>query len=147
MSIRTLAIGQCLLYAVLLPPAGAQAQFTATPFTDPATGERYHIEAALAFWDPPPHLEVASEALGIAGTRINAVTDLGIQQKRISELRMVLRPGRKHKFRVHYLPMTYNAVSTVHRDFTFNGLRYGVNLPVTSALITPRVRKIGRILS
>ena len=33
-------------------------------------------------------------------------TDLGIQRKRIGELRFVLRPGRKHKFRINYLPMT-----------------------------------------
>jgi hypothetical protein len=62
------------------------------------------------------------------------VSDLGIQQKRIGELRFVLRPARKHKFRVSYLPMTYSAQSTVHRDFTFNGIRYGLNLPVTTDL-------------
>ncbi len=133
-SIRMSAIGALFSYLFLFIPGPATAQFAATPFSDPATGERYHIEAAGALWNPPPNLEVASEALGIVGTKINAVTDLGIQQKRIGELRFVLRPARKHKFRVNYLPMTYNAVSTVHRDFTFNGIRYGVNLPVTTDL-------------
>jgi hypothetical protein len=120
------------MYVVLLLPAAAAAQFAATPFSDPATGERYHIEASGSLWNPPPNLEVASEALGILGTRINAATDLGIKQKRLGELRFVLRPGLKHKFRISYLPMTYQAVSTVHRDFVFNGVRYGVNLPVTT---------------
>jgi len=134
MSIRMLTIGLYGVYAFLSMPAMAHAQFAATPFSDPATGERYHLEAAGALWNPSPQLEVASEALGIIGTTINAVTDLGIQQKRMGELRFVLRPALKHKFRINYLPMSYSAVSTVHRDFTFNGVRYGVNLPVTSDL-------------
>jgi len=133
-SIRTIAIGLFFTYVVLLLPARAQAQFTATPFSDPATGERYKVEAAGVLWNPPPHIEVASESLGVLGTRINAVTDLGIERKRIGELRFVLRPGQKHKFRINYLPMSYNAVATVQRDFIFNGIRYGVNLPVTTDL-------------
>jgi hypothetical protein len=43
MSIRKLMIGPFLMYAVLLTPTRADAQFTATPFSDPATGERYRI--------------------------------------------------------------------------------------------------------
>jgi hypothetical protein len=133
-SIRTLASGLFLTYVLMLMPAAAHAQFAATPFSDPATGERYHIEAAGALWNPTPSLTIASEALGIIGTDIDAVADLGIRRKRLRELRLVLRPARKHKFRINYLPMTYSAVSTVHRDFTFNGIRYGLNLPVTTDL-------------
>jgi hypothetical protein len=133
-SIRTIAIGMLVTSVMLLVPARSHAQFAPTPFSDPATGEQYHIEAAGALWNPAPQLELASEALGIIGTRINAVSDLGVQQRRIGELRIVLRPAQKHKFRVNYLPMTYNAVSTVHREFVFNGLRYGVNLPVSTDL-------------
>jgi hypothetical protein len=134
MSIRTLVIGLYAMYIFLSMPAAAQAQFAATPFSDPATGERYHVEAAGALWNPPPNFQIQSESLGVLGSTINAVTDLGVKQHRIKELRFVLRPGRKHKFRINYLPMTYNAVSTVHRSFVFNGLRYGVNLPVTTDL-------------
>jgi hypothetical protein len=134
MSIRTVALGLFFTYAVLLIPTGANAQFTATPFSDPATGERYHIEAAAAWWNAAPDFRIASESLGVLGSTIDAVADLGIQQKRLGELRIVLRPGRKHKFRVNYLPMTYNAVSTVRREFIFNGIRYGLNLPVTTDL-------------
>ncbi len=133
-SIRMLAIGLFFTYAVLFTAAGAQAQFAATPFSDPATGETYHIEAAGALWNPPPSLKVASAQFGRAGTTIDAVTDLGVKQRRLGELRFVLRPARKHKFRINYLPITYNAVSTLHRDFTFNNIRYGINLPVTSQI-------------
>jgi hypothetical protein len=134
MSIRTLALGLLFMYAVLLP-ARADAQFAATPFSDPATGERYHIEASGAFWNPNPHFLIASESLpGILGTTIDAVTDLGITKHRINEFRLVLRPGRKHKFRLDYLPMTYTASSTLKREFVFNGIRYNVNLPVQTEL-------------
>ena len=134
MSIRTLALGLLFMYAVLLP-ARADAQFAATPFSDPATGERYHIEAAIAFWNPEPHFLIASESLpGIVGTTIDAVADLGIAQKRINEFRLVLRPARKHKFRLDYLPMSYSAQSTVKRQFIFNGIQYNLNLPIQTEL-------------
>src|SRR5688572_6183166 len=134
MSIRTLALALFSTYAVLLAPVRADAQFTATPFSDPATGERYHIEASFGWWNPTPQFEIASESLGVLGTRIDAVADLGIEKKQIPDLRIVLRPARKHKFRINYLPMTYSAVSTVHRAFVFNGIRYNVNLPVSTEL-------------
>lgn len=134
-SIRSLAIGVCAFCGLLALPVTARAQYGATPFHDPATGETYHIEGALAFWNPPPSMMVASESLpGIIGTTIDVQKDLGVQQKRLTELRLVLRPAKKHKFRVNYLPMTYHAQSDVHRDFVFNGISYGINLPVTTDL-------------
>lgn len=133
MSIRMLALGLFVTYGILLP-ARAHAQFTATPFSDPATGERYHIEAAGAFWNPDPHFLIRSESLGVLGSTIDAVKDLGITKQRITEFRLVLRPARKHKFRLDYLPMTYNASTTVKREFVFNGIRYGLNLPVQTDL-------------
>jgi hypothetical protein len=134
MSIRTRALGLLFMYAVLLP-SRTDAQFAATPFSDPATGERYHVEAALAFGNPDPHFLIASESLpGILGTTIDAVADLGITRHRINEFRFVLRPARKHKFRINYLPMSYSAQATVRREFIFNGIRYGLNLPVQTEL-------------
>jgi hypothetical protein len=133
MMIRTIAIGLSIMVMLFLIPGIAQAQFRATPFSDPATGERYHIEAAGEIWNPPLNLKVASEALGRAGDEIDATTDLGLAQKRLSELRIVLRPARKHKFRVQYLPMKYDGQSTLHREFVFNNQRFGLNLPLTTA--------------
>jgi hypothetical protein len=133
-SIRTVSAGMFIACALVLVPATAQAQFTATPFSDPATGERYHIEASGNLWNPPPVLVVASEQFGIAGSQIDAVADLGIQQKWLKELRLVLRPARKHKFRYNYLSAGYDSQTTIQREFVFNGIRYGVNLPITSDL-------------
>jgi hypothetical protein len=106
MSLRQLTFGLYCTAGLLFVPAVARAQFTATPFSDPATGERYHIEASFGWWSAAPDFQIASESLGVIGTVIDAIADLGIEQKQIPELRIVLRPGRKHKVRVDYLPMS-----------------------------------------
>ncbi len=117
-----------LIGALVGSPSLASAQFR--PMASPAVGEDYHVEASLSWWNPTPDLVINSESLGIAGTDVDLVNDLGIEQKRIPELRIVLRPARKHKFRIHYLPMKYEADTTVQREFIFNGQRYRVGLPV-----------------
>jgi len=132
-STRSLTIGAFLLYA-FLAPATAQAQYNATPFQDLATGEGYHVEAAMELWNPPLNLIVASERFGLVGTQIDASQDLGLQNKTIMDLRFVVRPAKKHKFRLSYLPMRYSGQSTLHREFVFNGQRFGVNLPISTEL-------------
>ena len=131
---RSITIAGILLYALLCSPANARAQYGATPFHDPATGETYHVEAGWVFWNPGPNLSVASEQFGQVGTLISATDDLGIQKKMLGELRIVLRPAKKHKFRINYLPMSYTGQSTVHRQFVFNGISYGLNLAVATDL-------------
>lgn len=120
------------MYMLLLSPAAAIAQYGAKPFSDPAPGERYHFEVAGELWNPPPVLTVASESLGLAGTQIDAATDLGLTRHWLFEFRGVLRPAKKHKFKISHLPMNYTAQSTVRREFIFNGQRFGLNLPVTT---------------
>ncbi len=111
--------------AVWAMPATAQVQPSG-----PIVGERYNVEAAFALWSAEPTLIVASESLGIPGDDIDLGSDLGIEKKRLSELRVVLRPAPKHKFRIHYLPIKYDVESTVQREFVFNGQRYQVGVPV-----------------
>jgi len=102
--------------------------------SDPATGETYHVEVGGYFWNPDPNIVIQSEALGIAGSQIDFVTDLGIEKTRFRQLKTVLRPARKHKFRFEYTPITYEAVGTLHAGIVFNGIRYPVTLPVTTEL-------------
>jgi hypothetical protein len=109
----------------------AAAQFGRPSAVLPA--ERYHIEVAGALWRPTPELLVSSESLGIAGTTIDGVADLGFARSRFGELRVVARAARKHKFRVHYLPIDYAAATTVERTFVFNGTIYRAGIPVDSA--------------
>lgn len=116
--------------AVMMGAGPAAAQFR--PPMSQAVGEDYHIEGGITFWNADPTLLISSESLGIPGDVIDLVSDLGIEQKRIRELRLVLRPATKHKFRFNYLPIKYDAEALVQRAFTFNGQRYRVGLPVNT---------------
>jgi hypothetical protein len=120
--------------AMLVASAPASAQYRGYSVGDPATGEKYHVEARFGLWNPSPNLVVSSESLGIPGDRIDAVTDLGFTQKRFADIHLVLRPARKHKFLFDYIPISYTAEAVLKRNITFNGINYQVNLPVNSSL-------------
>jgi hypothetical protein len=124
-----------VVLAAFASPASAQFQRR-----DPTIGERYHVEASGVFWSATPDLIISSESLGIPGDDVNLVTDLGIAAKRLRELRLVLRPATKHKFRFNYTPIKYDAQSAVTREFVFNGQRYrpGILVATTADLTTMR---------
>jgi hypothetical protein len=125
----------CLAALVLVgtSPALAQYGYGRAP-ADPATGERYRVEVSGALWNPTPAILVSSESLGIPGTNIDFVADLGIVQRRFRELRAVVRPGLQHKLRLHYIPISYTSDTVLRRDIVFNGIRYSVGLPVQAQL-------------
>src|ERR1700730_18446788 len=87
---RTIVSGAFCLGELLLAPSVERGQDRVTQYIDPATGETYHIEGGLMIWNPAPDLTIASESLGIPGTEINAAQDLGVQQKRLLQLRLVV---------------------------------------------------------
>jgi len=122
----------CFTFGALAAPA--HAQYGARSLSDPATGEKYHVEVGGYFWNPTPDIHLTSESLGIIGSRIDFVEDLGIEKTRFKQLKVVLRPGRKQKLRFEFTPIEYDAVSTLKRDIVFNGQRYRVNVPVNSSL-------------
>lgn len=107
-------------------PAAAQFQ----PRGPASVGEDYHVEVSFNLWPPTPEAIIASESLGIIGTDVDLVTDLGIEKQTLRDLRIVLRPAKKHRFRISQVPMTYDASTTLTREFIFNGLRYRPGLPV-----------------
>lgn len=115
-------------------PAAAEAQYKPYRVSEPATGERYHVEASAVFWSPTAEIRVASEGLGIPGSDIDLVADLALTDRRFREFRVVLRPGQKHKFRFHYLPMKYEASTVLKTTIVFNGIRYDIGLPVEATL-------------
>jgi hypothetical protein len=119
--------------AALLTSSPAVAQFGAR-MSDPATGENYHVEVGGYFWHPNPDIAITSESLGIIGSRIDFVEDLGIEQKRFSQLKVVLRPGTKHKFRFEYTPINYDTVSALRRNIVFNGITFPAVIPVETEL-------------
>jgi hypothetical protein len=123
-----------LTLALLLAPAAARAQFQSRDLGDPATGEKYHIEAAAGFWFPSAEMQISSTALGQIGTLIDFKRDLGLTDQRFSELHLVLRPTKSHKFRLQYIPIQYTQTAILPATIVFNGQRYNVGLPVNSTL-------------
>jgi hypothetical protein len=131
MSIRTAVVSVCLT-AALGAPLPAEAQFGAQS-SSRATGENYHVEISGSLWDPAPAIFISSESLeGIIGSRIDFVEDLGIEKSWFRQLKVVLRPGDKHKFRFEYTPIKYEAESTLRRNIVFNGILFPVAIPVAS---------------
>ena len=112
--------------------APASAQYQPRSLNDPATGEKYHIEAGADFWFPSADVVVESEQLGIPGSQIDLKRDLGLVDTRFRALQVQLRPARRHKLRFEYLPVEYVQTATLKTDIVFNGIRYRLGLPVNS---------------
>lgn len=127
-----LLAGAVVTAGVFATPAVAQVGRYRQP--DPATGENYNIELAVGLWAPSVQAVLASESLGIPGTDIDFVNDLGIEDENFPEFRAVLRPARRHKFRVSYVPIKYEAESVLTRNIVFNGQIFPVSIPVQSRL-------------
>ncbi len=125
------------LFAGLSTAIPAEAQYGArrTASSNRATGETYHIEAAGTIWNPTPELVICSESLGILCDNVDFVNTLGLTKSKFKQLKVVARPGTKHKFRFEYTPIKYNAQKTIQTSFVFNGQRYNIGLPVTSELL------------
>jgi hypothetical protein len=129
-----LYISAGLATTLLLLAVPAHAQYQPRPLNDAAIGESYHIEGGADLWFPSITATIASEALDIPGSQIDIKRDLGVSDKRLSALDLVLRPASRHKFRLEYLPIKYEASANVNKDIIFNGIRYRLGLPVNSLL-------------
>jgi hypothetical protein len=122
----------CLALAPALP---ASAQYAPRGSSDRATGENYRVEFGGYFWNPTPDMVIQSEALGIVGTRIDLVEDLGLEKSRFGQIKAVFRPGTKHKLRFEYTPINYDQpAGTLRRNIVFNGITFPVAIPVASTL-------------
>ncbi len=122
----------CALICFASSPA--RAQYGPLTRTDPATGERYTVEAAFGVWKPTPEIIFSSEQFGIPGSDIDLQEDLDAGEKSFRDFRFVLRPARKHKLRVEYIPIRYEVDTVLRRDIVFNGNIFGVGLPVQGEL-------------
>lgn len=123
----------CLAFLLTAVPAGAQ--YGAAGLADPATGESYRVEIGGYLWNPTPTITISSEALGIIGSQIDLVEDFDIENATFKQLKVVLRPGRKHKLRFEYTPIRYsNDNARLDRSIIFNGQRFDISLPVATEL-------------
>lgn len=121
------------------PAAPALAQYRPLPAgnfsaANSPVGEPYGVEFAVNWWTPTPNVTIASESLGIPGTDIDVQAKLGIESKATYELRLVLRPGKKHKFRFNYIPQKYEADTVLTGEIIFNGIKFPVNTQVGTLL-------------
>jgi hypothetical protein len=125
-----------LSFATLLTltAAPAAAQFVPQTLNDPATGEKYHIEASAGFWFPSADMKVSGESLGIPGSIIDMKNDLGLTDQGLGELHLVLRPTRKFKVRFQYIPLKYEQVTQLPRPIVFNAQLYPAGAEVASSV-------------
>jgi len=133
-SVSALFVAAAVVAATAAAPAYAQYRPLPAPGSASASqrGENYHVEISANLWNPDPSFVASSTGLGIQGTTIDAKGDLGIQKKRVYDIRVVLRPALRHKFRFAYLPMTYTSTATLNATVYFNGRQYPVSAPVNS---------------
>lgn len=129
---RVSVLLSCVVLGVAAAPSAASAQYRPSATGD-AVGEDYHIEASYGWWNAEPSLIVNSESLGIPGSDVNLITDLGIGQHRLGQFDLVLKPSRKHRLRFQRLPIKYSTDAfQVTREFIFNGQLHTIGLPVTT---------------
>ncbi len=122
----------CLL-AIFLPSASASAQYRPLPQTNPVVwSDPYHVEFGVMLLSPPLDATVTSSNFGITGTPIAMDADLGMSSKALFEVRLTLRPSRRQKLRVSYLPQTFTNEYAPKEDLIFNGIRFSAGRSVTS---------------
>jgi hypothetical protein len=133
---RVYAVASLVMMAVVAASSTAYAQYRpSTSFAEAAIGEDYHIEASYGWWNASPSLIVNSESLEILGTDVDLVSDLGIEKKRLGMFDLVLKAGRKHRFRYQRLPLRYETDAfQVQRRFIFNGQSFDIGIPVTTSV-------------
>jgi hypothetical protein len=125
----------CVLTAAAIlaaAPATVEAQYEVPRTSERAIGETYWVEVMGGFWSPTPKGLIQSEQFGQAGSEIDFVEDLAFEKKRFTDFRAVLRPAKKHKFRVQYVPVVYSSETVLQRNIVFNGQNYDVGLPVNT---------------
>jgi hypothetical protein len=111
-------------------PTAAAAQYVAPSLEYQPMGERYHFEFSGTMWNPTPNGSISSEQFGIIGSNIDFSKDLAFTQTRFKDMRIVLRPSKKQKFRIQYTPVQYGSSTALDRSVVFNGINFNVALPI-----------------
>src|SRR2546425_1143931 len=85
-------------------------------------GEDFHVELGVLWWRPSPDLMIQTGQLASVGiSDFEFASEFGIEDKRFSYFRVVLKPARKHKFRVGYVPIRYEQSAVLQRQINFGG--------------------------
>ena len=103
--------------------------------TEPAVGENYVMEVQYIWWKPDLIGTVTSDRIDLIGSRVDLVGDLGFKgDTRFRDWRFTFKPGRKHKIRFEYTPLTFKAEGVLTREINFAGETFPVSLPIESSL-------------
>jgi hypothetical protein len=120
------------LASLIGAPLLAHAQYGAPDESTGAVGEKYHFEVSGNFWNPALVGSISSEQFGLIGSEIDLTDDLGYTKTRFRDLRIVLRPSKKSRFRIQYTPVRYESSTTFKRNIVFNGINFPVSVPIES---------------
>lgn len=135
---QRVSIWSATLLLLLAGASTATAQFKPRIIQETTVGDKFTIEGGADFWFPTADLTVASGGsgalAGIPGTDIDGKRDLGLVDKKLPQLNLVLKAGRRHKLRAQFVPIKYEQAAILSRQVDFNGQRYTVGLPVNSTL-------------
>jgi hypothetical protein len=121
-----------LALALVLVATPALAQFQAGP-QQPST-EAYAVELSARWWSPTPMLVIDTNALADVGGAVDFVEEFEVEEVRFRELRATLKPGRKHKLRVAYLPVLYEQTTFLVRTIDFGGQTFAVGSEATGVV-------------
>ena len=103
---------------VALSAGGVAAQEETPP------PERYGLRLEYREYRPTATGNVQKGANGEAGTLIDVVDDLGIEDKRTFDARVTLKIKTGHKIRGGYMPLDYHGDQEAPRNFTFKNTTY-----------------------
>jgi hypothetical protein len=134
MTVKSLLVAAFVCGCLWVTTAPATAQYrplsSSGQADDRAIGESYHIELAGIVWKPTSDFMFRSDQWGLVGTDIDLDQDLGLSDKTNYEVRLVLRPFKKHKIRVNFVPLKYTGDAVISRELIFNGIKYPVSSQV-----------------
>jgi hypothetical protein len=130
---RRQAWAACALVTLLAAPSVARAQYGTPDLSTGAVGENYHVEFSGTIWNPNLFGQISSEQFGQVGTTIDLMGDLGYTKTRFKDMRIVLRPSRKSKFRIQYTPISYEKETLFNRNIVFNNIEFPISVPVESS--------------
>lgn len=103
--------------------------FGASAYAQPA--EAYRVEAGVMLWRATPDIVITSGALG---TPVDFVNTFAVEKKRLTDFRITVKPGIKHKFRFSTSPIKYEATQTLTQTIRFSGQTYSIGVPTTATL-------------
>ena len=118
---RSYFVALCLS-ALLIDAARANAQ---------APPEDNGVELGVMFWRPSPVLVLSTTALSGAGVEsVDFVKAFGIEERYFPEFRAAI--GWRHKIRVSYVSLNYQADTTIQGTFMFRNRTFTIGAPASA---------------